>query len=187
MMRWPSHAVVLPDIPLTGSTTVAFAKKGRLRRRRALHGDEGATAVEFALVLPVFLAVVFFALYGSMYFFYGAVADHVARSVVREVAVPDSSGQYVSTNAASIKSDAKSAAGSLLPDPQCAVSTVNAQAPATDSATECPSPSSTSIHPGDLVTVTVIYHLPLFNQLAGFIPGMSAVGQLSRSASDRAQ
>ncbi|HVW80083.1 MAG TPA: TadE/TadG family type IV pilus assembly protein [Mycobacteriales bacterium] len=179
-MRRHMDAVVLPDIPLNGSTTVH--RRTPLRRLgAAARRDEGATALEFAIVLPVVLSVVFFALYGAMYFFYGAVADHVARTVVREVSIPvtgnsnypDIDCQSGSTCTA-VTADANSAAGSLLPNPSSAVPTWNPD-------------NGQPPQQGDLVTVTVTYKLPLLDQLASVIPGLSAIDTMTRSASERRQ
>jgi Flp pilus assembly protein TadG len=145
------------------------------RRVSYRHNDEGATAVEFAIVLPVVVTVCFFALYGAMFFFYGAVADHVARTVARQVSIPtgQSGSPYPDASPATVVTDAKSAAGALLPDPTSAVA---ASTPAAGSPAQ-----------GDLVTVTVTYKLPLLSNLAAIIPGMSAIDSISRSASERRQ
>ncbi|MGN6474658.1 MAG: TadE/TadG family type IV pilus assembly protein [Mycobacteriales bacterium] len=137
--------------------------------------DEGATALEFAIVLPVVLATCFFALYGAMFFYYSAVADHVARSVARQVSIPtgQSGSAYPDSTAGTVLSDAKSAAGSLLPNPTSAVASS--------------SPTTTTPAQGDLVTVTVTYQLPVMSQLATVIPGLSAISTISRSASERRQ
>lgn len=150
----------------------------RIQSRRATacaRRDEGATAVEFAIVLPVVLSVCFFALYGAMYFFYGALADHVARSLARQVSIPiaQTGSGYPDGSQATLTADAQSDAGSLMPSPTTVTST---SAPATGSPQQ-----------GDLVTVTVTYKLPVLDQLASLIPGMSAIDTLSRSASERRQ
>ncbi len=133
-------------------------------------GDEGATAVEFAIVLPVVISVCFFALYGAMYFFYGAVADHVARTVARQVSIPvgETGSGYPDSNPGTVLGDARSAAGSLMPDPTSATST--------GAAAE-----------GKLVTVSVTYKLPLLSNLASVIPGMSEIDSVTRTASERRQ
>ena len=138
------------------------AKKGR---------DDGTTAVEFALVLPVLVTTVFFALYGSMYFFYGAMADHVARTVVREVSIPvgQSGSGYPDASAATVTADAKSVAGTLIPNPTSVVST---SLPANGSPKE-----------GDMVTVTDTYKLPLLDVL----PFFGSYDTITRSASERRQ
>jgi Flp pilus assembly protein TadG len=147
---------------------------GRWAERRAAARDEGATAVEFALVLPVIVVVSFFALYGAMFFFYSAVADHVARSVVRQVSIPtgQSGSAYPDASAATVVTDAKDAAGGLLPDPTTAVAT---------------SSPTGSAQPGDLVTITVTYKLPVLASISSVIPGFSSITTITRSASERRQ
>jgi hypothetical protein len=147
----------------------------RLAKRVSGGRDDGATAVEFALVFPVVVATCFFALYGAMYFFYGAVADHVARSVARQVSIPvgQSGSPYPDADASTVMSDAKKAAGSLLPDPTSAVATR--------------APSSGTPKQGDFVTVTVTYKLPLLSQLASVVPGISGIDSITRSSSARRQ
>jgi Flp pilus assembly protein TadG len=138
------------------------------RPRRA--DDEGAAAVELAIVLPVVLSVCFFALYGAMYFFYSAIADHVARTVARQVSIPvgETGSGYPDSNQATVLSDARAAAGTLMPDPTSASSTGTAAE-------------------GKFVTVTVTYKLPLLSNLASVIPGMSAIDSITRTASERRQ
>jgi hypothetical protein len=133
--------------------------------------DEGATALEFALVFPVVAMVCFMALYGAMFFFYGAVADHVARSVARQVSIPvgQSGSGYPDAGAGTVVTDAKNAAGGLLPDPTTAVATK--------------APSTGTPKQGDFVTVTVTYELPLFSS----VPGLSSLDTITRSASARRQ
>jgi Flp pilus assembly protein TadG len=141
-----------------------LTRRAALRTRR----DEGATAVEFALVFPVVVAVCFFALWGALFFYYSAVADHVARTVVRQVSIPVG-GTYPDHNAATVVSDAKAAAGTLIPTPTKAVAVS--------------SPATADPDEGDLVTVTVTYKLPVLSM----IPGLSSIDSISRSASERRQ
>ena len=133
--------------------------------------DEGATALEFALVFPVVAMVCFMALYGALFFFYGAIADHVARSVARQVSIPvgQSGSAYPDATAGTVVTDAKNAAGSLLPNPTSAVVTR--------------SPSAGTPKQGDFVTVTVTYKIPLFSSL----PGFSSLETITRSSSARRQ
>jgi Flp pilus assembly protein TadG len=69
----------------------AGSKKVRFRtRRRRPQGDErGASAVEFALILPVLLLLVFGIIQYGYYFFAAQNGSSVAREAVRKVAVGD--------------------------------------------------------------------------------------------------
>lgn len=147
----------------------------RRAQRHAAIRDEGATALEFALVLPVIVVVTFFALYGAMFFFYSAVADHVARSVARQVSIPtgQSGSAYPDATAATVVTDAKNAAGGFIPNPDSAVATK--------------SPSTGTPQQGDMVTVTVTYKLPVLSSISSVIPGFSSITTITRSASERRQ
>jgi Flp pilus assembly protein TadG len=146
-----------------------------MSERWAGRRDEGATAVEFAIVLPVVLTTVFFALYGAMFFYYSAVADHVARSVARQVSIPiaQTGSGYPDASAATVLNDARADAGGLIAAPTSAVAT-------SSGATSTP-------QEGDLVTVTVTYQLPVLSQLASVVPGLSAISTITRSATERRQ
>jgi Flp pilus assembly protein TadG len=148
-----------------------MSRRTRLRTKR----DDGATAVEFAIVAPVVFAVCFFALYGALYFFYSAVASHVARAVVRQVSIPISQtgSGYPDSSQATLNADASTAAGSMLPSP---TSVTSKSAPATGTPQQ-----------GDFVTITVTYKLPVLDQLASLIPGMSAMDTITSTASGRRQ
>jgi Flp pilus assembly protein TadG len=135
--------------------------------------DSGATAVEFALVFPVVVSVLFFTLYGALFFFYSAIADHVARSVAREVSIPvgQTGTAYPDATPGVVAEDAKQTAGSLIPTPSD-VSTTS-------------EPATSTPQEGDLVTVTVTYRLPVLTELSSVIPGLSGIDSLTRSATDR--
>jgi Flp pilus assembly protein TadG len=137
--------------------------------------DSGATAVEFALILPVVISVLFFTLYGALFFYYSAVADHVARSVARQVSIPvgQTGTAYPDATPGAVATDAKNTGGSLIPTPT-GVTTVSA-------------PASGTPEEGDLVTVSVTYHLPVLSQLSNLIPGLSGIDTLTRSATERRQ
>jgi len=131
--------------------------------------------VEFALIFPVVVSVLFFTLYGALFFYYSAVADHVSRSVARQVSIP--TGQtgtaYPDANPGTVTADAQQVAGSLIPAP-------------TDVSTAT-SPASGTPQEGDLVTVTVTYNLPVLSQLSSVIPGLSGIATISRSSTERRQ
>ena len=135
-----------------------------MRRTRPVAADErGTTAVEFAIVAPVLFMFILFAMYGGLLVFYGAVADHVARQVARQVAIPTSStgSAYPDQGgggSATVQDAASRAAIGLMPDPG-SVTVTSAR---------------DSVAPGDEVTVTVTYHPPGLKFLKGvmwFLPG----------------
>jgi Flp pilus assembly protein TadG len=146
----------------------------RLRRER-LRDDSGATAVEFALIFPVVLMVSFFVLYGAMYFYYSAVAGHVARTVTRQVSIPvgQTGSGYPAEDTTSLMSRADNVGGTMIPN----ASDATAHNQGND-----PTPEE-----GDLVTVTITYNLPVMSQLASVIPGLSAIDTISQSATERRQ
>jgi Flp pilus assembly protein TadG len=128
-----------------------------------------------ALILPLVVAVMFFVLYGALFFYYSAVADHVARTVARQVSVPvgQTGTSYPDATAGAVAADAKQTGGSLIPAP--------------DGVTTSSSPTSGTPAEGDLVTVTVTYQLPVLSQLGHIIPGMTGITSITRSATERRQ
>lgn len=129
------------------------------------HKDEGATAVEFALVAPVVLLLIFVVVYAGLYFFYAAVADHIARVVAQDAALP-SHGAYPS--AADETAVARNAAGSLLPAP----TSVNL----------APTPSAAE---GNELSVTVTYDIPGLATVGQLLPFLPRSGNLSRTVTVR--
>jgi len=147
----------------------------RRLRRENLSDDRGATAVEFALVFPVILMVIFFALYGAMFFYYSAVAGHVARTVTRQISIPvgRTGSGYPAEDATSLMTRADNVGGPMIPN----ASDATAHNQGNDLTPE----------EGDLVTVTITYKLPVMSQLASVIPGLSAIDTVSTSATERRQ
>lgn len=133
-----------------------------MRRTRK---DEGATAVEFAIVAPVVFVAIFAVVYAGIYFFYAAVADHIARVVAHDAVLP-SHGVY--PNVGDETALAKSTAGSLLPDPT-SVSL---------------SPTTTAAE-GNELTVTVTYDIPGLATVKGLLPFLPASGHLTRTVTVR--
>lgn len=117
-----------------------------MRRRN----DSGAAAVEFALVAPVVILLVFATLYGAVYYYYAAVAAHVARAVARDAAIPEH-GVYPST--ADEVTVADNASGTMMPNPT--------------SVTVTPTPA---VGEGNAVTVTVTYDLPALVRIGAVLP-----------------
>lgn len=66
----------------------------RFRRR----GDEGAAALEFALVVPVFLVFVGGMLALGLRMAYSGIAEHAAREGLRTATVKTTAGGYASQN-----------------------------------------------------------------------------------------
>jgi Flp pilus assembly protein TadG len=126
------------------------------RPDRSRRSDAGATAIEFALVAPVVLLLIFAALYGAFYYFYVAAASHVARSVARDASIPE---HRVYPSAADEMTVAKQAAGAMLPAPT-SVSVVPV----------------TTVHEGNAVTVTVTYDLPALMQVGRALPFLPRPG-----------
>lgn len=63
-------------------------KPGFVTRRRARRrGEDGAAAVEFALVLIPFLLLIFGAIQYGMYFFAAQTGSHAANSAIRQLSV----------------------------------------------------------------------------------------------------
>jgi Flp pilus assembly protein TadG len=137
--------------------------------------EAGATAVEFAIVFPVVLMFILFAMYGGFIVFYGAVADHVARTVVRQVSIPTSSTGSTypdqgTSGGATVRDDANKAASGLLPGPTD-VSVTSAR---------------DAVNPGDEVTVTVTYKpgaLGFLSRVMWFLP--DANDSITRTATAR--
>ena len=116
--------------------------------------DDGATAIEVALILPVFLATVLMTLYGGLYLYYAAVAEHVARHAVRDATLPVS-GTSTYPTTGQVYTDAKTTGGPLIPAPT--------------SVSLASNPSSGDPREGDEVTVTVTYQLPAVQSVANMM------------------
>lgn len=127
--------------------------------------DDGATAVEFALVAPIVFLLIFVVIYAGMYFFYAAVADHIAQVVARDAAVP-SHGAYPSADDEDAL--ARSKAGTLLPAPTSVDLT--------------PTPSAAE---GNELTVTVTYDIPGLSTVSQLLPFLPKSGTLSRAVTVR--
>jgi hypothetical protein len=131
--------------------------------------------VEFAIVFPVVLMFIIFAMYGGFVVFYGAVADHVARSVARQVSIPTTSSGSTypdqgTAGSATVRDDADKAASGLLPGPSDVTVTS----------------ARDNVVPGDEVTVTVTYKpraLGFLGRVMWFLPG--ADDSINRTATAR--
>ncbi|MBV9293183.1 MAG: pilus assembly protein [Frankiales bacterium] len=134
--------------------------------RDRFSGDSGATAVEFALVIPAAAALIFGGMYVSTYYYYSAAASHVARVVAHDASIPRH-GAYPTV--ADEMAIAHSAAGSFLPDPT--------------SITLTPIPSEGD---GNELIVTVTYDLPGITAAGNLLPFLPHnKGTMTRSVTVR--
>lgn len=143
-----------------------------MRRHPGAKHDEGATAIEFALVLPVLLAIVLFTLYGALYLYYAAVAEHVARAAVRDATLP-TQGNTSYPSDSDVYATAADTGSALLPSPTSVQVTE-------------PPDASNPPREGDPVTVTVTYQLPAVaavGRALWFLP--SPTSTVTRSATGR--
>lgn len=134
--------------------------------------DRGATAIEFALVFPVLLAIVLMTLYGGFYLYYAAVAEHVARDAVRDATLPVAGNSTYPTTA-DVYATANNTGSSLIPAP-------------TSVQIDAPAGASDPPREGDEVTVAVTYDLPVVKAVARalwFLP--SPPTSITRVASGR--
>lgn len=130
-----------------------------------LRRDDGATAVEFALVAPIVFLLIFVVIYTGIYFFYAAVADHVARAVARDASIP-SHGVYPTEGQE--KALAVHSAGTLLPSPT--------------SVALAPTPAAAE---GNELTVTVTYDIPGLSTVGQLLPFLPKSGTLTRTVTVR--
>lgn len=137
--------------------------RGRgLRRRR---DDRGAVAVEFALILIPFLALVFGIIQYGVYFWAVQGGSAAARDAARRAAVgqPESCTTYVS--------DVQNAVDAMTSDAATVTRDYNNAA-------------GVAVKPGDDVTVTVRFHAVDFG--FPFVPFING-GQVSQAATARVE
>ncbi len=144
-----------------------------MRGRRLGTGDGGAAAIEFAIVVPLVMMVVFMTLYGGLYLFYVVVADYVARATVHDAAMPTSQSYSPYPSDTAVATAAQNAAGPLLPAPTSVQVVSN--------------PLNNPPQEGDEVTVNVTYDLPAvaaITQVMWFLPAQPP-STITRSAMAR--
>lgn len=152
------------------------------RSRLPLPRDRGATAVEFALVVPVALMLIGTIFVFAMYMTYAALADHAARigldrAVIRTSVGYATEGEVKTTVDALFPND-------LLGDPTD-VKLTRQTIPA--------SRASGKIAQGDTIRVLVRYNVPVVQTASGIIPfdglraKLKALGTVSRVAEGRAE
>lgn len=148
---------------------------------RRLRRDRGAAVVEFALVLPFFLVLIGFLLWGALYTTYTALAEHAALATEHAAILRQLDGAFLncptfdptSSACKTLQNTASAADLGLLPPPSVtAVQTTQGNQPA----------------PGDVVTVTVSYAslpgLDAVRPFLSFLPGV-APDSVAHAASGR--
>ncbi|MGH9268059.1 MAG: hypothetical protein ACRD0D_07770, partial [Acidimicrobiales bacterium] len=123
--------------------------------------------LEFALVLPVVLALVGMVILTGLRAVYSGLAEHQARELAREVTIR--SGLSTRSPYPDEVDLAGLCAGAAMPLPGAALapggcSVVNLSA------------ASSGIGGGDVVTVSLTYQIPALQALDGFLPGVSVNG-----------
>jgi Flp pilus assembly protein TadG len=141
-----------------------------MSRGRSSESESGHTAVEFALVAPLVVALLFTALFLLLHAFYSAVADHGARDTARFAAIQVQGGNGYPDDAAIA---AKAAAlDTLLGTPQSVV--VDRRSGASGAGTCAPDAGAANpCGEGDVVTVTIVYSTPALAQMP-LVPSSAA-------------
>lgn len=149
--------------------------------RRIRSRDAGATSVEFALVLPLFLTLIAGVLVFGLAMFYAGLAEHAARTGLRKAVIRTSTGY---PGAAAVRSTINTSLAGLLPDPTNSNATLVVR-----------DPVDAAVNPrgaqGDRVTVTVEYDLPAVGAALRLIPdnalraAMADLATVERTAEGR--
>ena len=143
--------------------------------------DRGAVAVEFALLLPLALLIIFFTLALGLRTFYAAAAEFVARDVARQGSIETGPGLVRSyPNQAELQDKARGSLGGAV------------LSRATVTRTLVTDPGVSQSGEGDLLTVTVTSAVPGVAGLQAFVnavPGpplnLSFLSTVSQSATVR--
>lgn len=120
--------------------------------RDRLRGDRGATAVEFALVVPVALLLIGSILVFALHMTYAALADHAARVALKKAVIRTSAGYPTDAQVRQTTDDLFP--NGLLGDPT-SVTVVR---------------EDDTVAQGDTVHVTVVYRVPAIRTAVGLVP-----------------
>lgn len=142
--------------PLEGGTRLPRAAS----RRGRVHREDGAAAVEFAIVASLFFMLVFGIIDFGFAFHSWNNAANAAREGARKAAVDPSE--------ADIKKRAMDAASTL--DPTKLTIQVLCNRPPSAVFTTCPVPTSWAA--GDIVRVVVDYNYDMITPVGSFVPGL---------------
>ena len=126
--------------------------------------ERGAVTVEFALIFPLVALVLGFLIAAGLYELWSGMADYVARDVVRVASMPLSDGTY--PQQAALQTRATNDLAGVM------------GAPTSLALSNDPNVPSAQWGEGDLVTVTVAFHVPGMGGLTGLvnaIPGLGGV------------
>lgn len=140
--------------------------------------ERGASAVEFALVLPILMSLMGIVLATGLRMVYKGLAEHEVRTVVRTASIRTTSSQ-------SSPYPDNTAANRLALCGQGALPLPGATFSASTDCVIVKSPNVSSPFEGDLVTVTLTYHVTVIQKLVGFLPGniLTGLSTVTSSAS----
>jgi Flp pilus assembly pilin Flp len=154
-------------------------------RRPPRPRDEGATAVEFALVLPLAVLILAFVTAAGMRVFWAALSDNATRAAAHYASLQNFKGCYpVRDNSvgglSSVKSNTAGAYGGMLGTPTMTITnsggvTTKALCYGGNDYNGATFPSGWERcgREGDVITVTTTYHVPGLSGLQSLVNGAS--------------
>jgi Flp pilus assembly protein TadG len=132
--------------------------------------------VEFALVLPILMSLLGIVMATGLRMVYVGLAEHEARTVVRTASIR-------TTSSRTSPYPDNTAANRLALCGQGALALPGATFSASTDCVIVKAPNASSPAEGDMVTVSLTYHLTVIQKLVGFLPGNILTGLSSVSAS----
>jgi Flp pilus assembly protein TadG len=139
------------------------------RPERVMSSQRGASALEFALLLPMLLSVMAMVLATGLRMMYAGLAEHEARTLAR------TTGIRTTSSSASPYPDDTSAHRLTL----CGQGAIAVPGATFNPSTDCSivkQPNSAVPMEGDIVTVTLTYRLTAVQALVGWLPSGVADG-----------
>jgi hypothetical protein len=138
--------------------------------------ERGASAVEFALVLPILMSAIGIVLATGLRMVYMGLAENEVRTMARTVSIRTTSSQ-------SSPYPDNTAANKLALCGQGALPLPGSTFSASTDCVIVKNPNVSSPFEGDLVTVTLTYHLTIIQKLTGWLPGNILTGLSTVTAS----